>query len=602
MRMKAYLKMLVAMVAMFAAVACNDDMPPHDKPVNGDEQPCKVEVEVVAITDSTIEFSITSEDAEKVCYIFAQSSEAAPTQAYVLVEGTEVEANKAINVKFEELDASTKYTLHVVAENALGTLYAYQEAETEESQSIEPTIKIVVGECGETSATFTVTTTNAANVSYLVRNSSSADSEMPEGELPTAEEVIAAGEAIEANVAVEVEVADLEAGSQYHIVVAAEGDGGAVVEAEAFNTSYAAPVLSASLTEDIGYDYAVFSVEAENVAEVKYVCIKAGSRDVTAEQVMKNGAAIEAGNVKVEGLAEETTYEVYVAAKGVNKDVVMADVLTFTTTKNIIEYAMSASTTASAMKYSATNYYVTFTDAVNGYKLNLDFYIAEGNEYLISGEYPLAGFNAGEISAPYTSFMFTPADTVVTTFGSGSVTVVATPNEETREVYYEVSGVLYFADENYVTLNYSGLIEGIALPEVVEGAPEGAYVFEVSPSTSMPKRVHGSNLAVGEYYLKFYDKNWSELTLDLYVDPALCNNGNDGLPAGTYTMADGSFDAYSNISLYNPYFAGNFTEAELKVSVDGDNYTFVLLGTVVSGATEKVVYMSYTGEIKDMVK
>ena len=330
--------------------------------------------------------------------------------------------------------------------------------------------------------------------------------------------------------------------------------------------------------------------------------IKAGSRDVTAEQVLKNGTAIEAGDVKVEGLAEETTYEVYVAAKGVNEDVVMADVLTFTTTKNIIEYAMSASTTASAMKYSATNYYVTFTDSVNGYKLNLDFYIVEGNEYLISGEYLLAGFNAGEISAPYTSFMFTPADTVVTTFGSGSVTVVATPNEETREVYYEVSGVLYFADENYVTLNYSGLIEGIALPEVVEGAPEGAYVFEVSPSTSMPKRVHGSNLAEGEYYLKFYDKNWSELTLDIFVDPALCNNGNDGLPAGTYTMADGSFDAYSNISLYNPYFAGNFTEAELKVSVDGDNYTFVLLGTVVSGATEKVVYMSYTGEIKDMVK
>ena len=601
MRMKAYLKMLVAMVAMFAAVACNNDMPPQDKPVNGDEQPCKVAVEVVAITDSTIEFSIASEDAEKVCYIFAQSSEAAPTQAYVLVEGTEVEANKTINVKFEELDASTKYTLHVVAKNVLGTLYAYQEAETEESQSIEPTIKIVVGECGETSAKFTVTTTNAANVSYLVRNLSSADSEMPEGELPTAEEVIAAGEAIEANVAVEVEVDNLEAGSQYLIIVAAEGDGGAVVEAEVFNTSYAAPMLSASLTEDIGYDYVVFNVVAENVAEVKYVCIKAGSRDVTAEQVMKNGTAVECGDVKVEGLNEETAYEVYVAARGLNEDVVMADVLTFTTTKNIVVYTMSASA-ASAYQYSEINYYVTFIDEAHGYTLIADFYIEEGAEYLTSGEYQLAGFNAGEISAPYSKFYFTPNDIEGATFSSGSLNVVAAPNEETREVYYEVSGTLCFADGNSVMMNYAGLISGIELPEVVEGAPEGAYLFEVSPETNMPKRVHGSNLQAGEYYLKFYDKNWNELTLDIFVDPALCDNGNDALPAGTYTIADGSLDTYSNISLYNPYFAGNFTEAELEVSVEGDNFTFTLLGTVVSGSTEKLVYMKYTGEISDMVK
>ena len=596
--MKAYLKMLVAMVAMFAAVACNNDMPPQDGP---EPQPT-VEVEVANITDSSLEFGVTTTNAAEVRYIFAESSEAAPSVDSILAEGVEVEENtnnnNVVALKFEELTPSTKYTLHVAVRNTHGTAYAFQEAETEEADVVEPTISIAVGEVGETAATFTITTTNATTVKYCVYDMLGGNPD----ELISAEEVLETGTAVEANTTVEVEVTDLTFGKEYEIVVAAEGESGVVAESETFKTATPAPVLSASLTEDVGYDYAVFSVEAENVAEVKYVCIKAGSRDVTAEQVMKNGTAIEAGDVKVEGLAEETTYEVYVAAKGVNEDVVMADVLTFTTTKNIIEYAMSASTTASAMKYSATNYYVTFTDAVNGYKLNLDFYIAEGNEYLISGEYPLAGFNAGEISAPYTSFMFTPADTVVTTFSSGSVTVVATPNEETREVYYEVSGVLYFADENYVTLNYSGLIEGIALPEVVEGAPEGAYVFEVSPSTSMPKRVHGSNLAVGEYYLKFYDKNWSELTLDLYVDPALCNNGNDGLPAGTYTMADGSFDAYSNISLYNPYFAGNFTEAELKVSVDGDNYTFVLLGTVVSGATEKVVYMSYTGEIKDMVK
>lgn len=596
--MKAYLKMLVAMVAMFAAVACNNDLPPQDGP---EPQPT-VEVEVANITDSSLEFGVTTTNAAEVRYIFAESSEAAPSVDNILAEGVEVEENtnnnNVVALKFEELAPSSKYTLHVAVRNTHGTAYAFQEAETEEADVVEPTISIAVGEVGETAATFTITTTNATTVKYCVYDMLGGNPD----ELISAEEVLETGTAVEANATVEVEVTDLTFGKEYEIVVAAEGESGVVAESETFKTATPAPVLSASLTEDIGYDYAVFSVEAENVAEVKYVCIKAGSRDVTAEQVMKNGTAIEAGDVKVEGLAEETTYEVYVAAKGVNEDVVMADVLTFTTTKNIIEYAMSASTVASAHVYTETNYFLTFVDAANGYTLNADFYVAEGSKYLPSGEYVLAGFNAGEISAPYTSFMFTPTDLTATTFSSGSLNVVATPNEETREVYYEIGGVLYFADGNSVVLNYAGLVAGIELPEEIPGAPEGAYIFEVSPSTNMPKRVHGSNLQAGEYYIKFYDKNWSELTLDIFVDPALCNNGNDGLPAGTYTIADGSLDTYSNVALYNPYFGGNFTEAELYVSVDGDNYTFTLLGTAVSGATSKVIYMTYTGEINDMVK
>ena len=598
MRMKAYLKMLVAMVAMFAAVACNNDMPPQDGP---EPQPT-VEVEVANITDSSLEFGVTTTNAAEVRYIFAESSEAAPSVDSILAEGVEVEENtnnnNVVALKFEELTPSTKYTLHVAVRNTHGTSYAFQEAETEEADVVVPTISIAVGEVGETAATFTITTTNATTVKYCVYDMLGGNPD----ELISAEEILETGTAVEANATVEVEVTDLTFGKEYEIVVAAEGESGVVAESETFKTATPAPVLTATLTEDVGYNYAVFSVEAENVAEVKYVCIKAGSRDVTAEQVMKNGTAIEAGDVKVEGLAEETTYEVYVAAKGVNEDVVMADVLTFTTTKNIVTYTMSASTVASAHVYTETNYFLTFVDAANGYTLNADFYVAEGSKYLPSGEYVLAGFNAGEISAPYTSFMFTPTDLTATTFSSGSLNVVATPNEETREVYYEIGGVLYFADGNSVVLNYAGLVAGIELPEEIPGAPEGAYIFEVSPSTNMPKRVHGSNLQAGEYYIKFYDKNWSELTLDIFVDPALCNNGNDGLPAGTYTIADGSLDTYSNVALYNPYFGGNFTEAELYVSVDGDNYTFTLLGTAVSGATSKVIYMTYTGEIKDMVK
>ena len=590
MRTKKLLHNLFMMLAVAFFVGCDKEPVTEPKPEPKPES--TVDVEVGAITDTTIEFVITSTNVDKVQYIALESVDKAPGRDVILNIGTEVEANTSATVLVEDLNADVDHTIYVVATCGESYLETRASAKTEEAVEYPATeLTIYEGDITDTTATFIIATANAEVVKYMVK--------LADADYPTAEEWETDGIAVEPNVEEAVTVTGLEAETEYFFAVMAAGKGLGSETVYPFTTC-SAPQVTASLG-DFGQDYVEFTVDFKNVSEIKYVCIEAGTREVTAEQVLKNGVAISDTTVRVEGLKEGTSYEIYVAVKNASGSMAMADVLTFTTAKNIIEYAMSASTTASANKYTETNYYVTFTDAVNGYKLNVDFYIAEGNEYLTSGEYPLAGFNAGEISAPYTSFMFTPADTVVTTFSSGSVTVVATPNEDTREVYYEVSGVFYFADENYVTLNYSGLIEGIALPEVVEGAPEGAYVFEVSPSTSMPKRVHGSNLAVGEYYIKFYDSNWNELTIDLFVDPELCDNGNDGLPAGTYTMADGSFNAYSNISLYNPYFAGNFTEAELKVSVEGDNYTFVLLGTVVSGATEKVIYMSYTGEIKDMV-
>ena len=594
MRMKAYLKIFVAFVAMLATAACNDPEP--DRPIN-DRPLCHVWVETKAITDTTLEFTIISEQADEVRSIFRESSESAPTAENILAEGTEVEANpgeanEGVVVKFEELKPFTKYTLHVAAKNESDTVWASEEAQTEESTNAH--LSFEVTNITENSAELTITSTNASEVKYLVV--AEADG------MPSNDDIAANGESVEPNTEVKVTLSDLVARTRYNVRGLATGENSRAEALFSFVTLTPAPALTASLTEDIGYDYAVFNVSAENVAELKYVCIKAGSRDVTADQVLKNGSAIAPGDVKIEGLDEETAYEVYVAAKGLNEEVVMADALTFTTTKNIIVYTMSSSTTASAYQYSATNFYLTFVDEVNGHTLNADFYVEEGAEYLTSGEYTLGGFNAGEMSAAYTSFMFTLTDLSTTTFSSGSLNVVATPNQESREIYYDIEGKLYFDNGNSVVLNYSGLIAGISLPEIQEGAPEGAYVFAVSPKTNMPKRVHGSSLQAGEYYLKFYDSNWNELTLDLFVDPTLCDNGNHPLPAGIYSTADGSLDTYSNISLYNPYFAGNFTEAELQVDKDGDTYTFTLLGTVVSGSTEKLVYMSYTGEITEMVK
>ena len=590
--MKAYLKMVVAMVAMFATVACGEDLPPQDGP---EPQPT-VEVEVANITDSSLEFGVTTTNAAEVRYIFAESSEAAPSVDNILAEGVEVEENtnnnNVVALKFEELAPSTKYTLHVAVSNTHGTAYAFQEAETEEADVVGPTISIAVGEVGETAATFTITTTNAATVKYCVYDMSSGNPD----ELISAEEVFETGTAVEANVTVEVEVTDLTFGKEYEIIVAAEGEGGVVVESEAFNTTCPAPVLAAALTEDIGYNYAVFSLSAEYVAEVKYVCIVAGSRDVTAEQVLKNGTAVESGEVKVEGLKEETAYEIYVAAKGLDESVLMADVLEFTTTKNIVVYDLTDELIASSYSYSSTNFFLTFIDEKQGYTLNLDFYAAEDLGYLPSGEYALAGMNGGEISSAYSRFFFNRTDTVGSTFNSGSVNVVASPNEETRDVYYNVTGVLYFADGNSVELSYEGLISGIELPEIVEGAPEGAHIFEVKESIQ-PTRYTGSS-EPGEYYIKFTDNDGGEFRFDLLLDPATCDNGNAVLPTGTYTTEQFNL-SYTDFVTYRPsYKTWKFSAIEVDVVTEGETHTIVVNATMENGGETKPFYMNWSGEIK----
>ena len=591
MRTTTLLKNLFMMLAAAFIVGCDKEPAPEPKPDDPTPE-STLNVEVGKITDNSIEFIITSSNVEKVQYVALESADPTPERDVILTIGSEAAVNTSAKVLIEYLDADKEYTIYVVATSGNNYLETKASAKTEEAVEYPATdLTIYEGDITDTTATFIIATANAEVVKYMVK--------LADADYPTAEEWETDGIAVEPNVEEAVMVTGLEAETKYFFAVMAAGKGQGSESVYPF-TTYSAPQVTATLG-DFGTDYVEFTVDYKNVSEVKYVCIEAGTREVTAEQVLKNGTSIDRTDVRVEGLKEGTAYEIYVAVKNASGSTAMADVLTFTTAKNIITYAMSVNI-ASAYQYSATNYFVTFIDEANGYTLRADFYMAEGAEYLASGEYVLAGFNAGEISKPYTNFAFSPTDLSPTTFESGSLNVVATPNEDTREIYYEVSGTLYFADGNSVVLNYSGPIAGIQLPEVIEGAPEGAYVFEVSPSTSMPKRVHGSNLQAGEYYIKFYDSNWNELTIDLFVDPTLCNNGSDPLPMGIYSTADGSFDTYSNVALYNPYFSGNFTKAELEVGKDGDNYTFKLLGTVVSGTTEKVIYMTYTGEIAEMVK
>ena len=385
-----------------------------------------------------------------------------------------------------------------------------------------------------------------------------------------------------------------------------------VCDSETVTLPMPTPEVTVSLREgsvaERSFSFFISSTEAD---VLKWVCIEDGSRDVTAAQVIANGTTAEANvesEVVVENLEPNTSYAVYAAAtcdiEGF-EPVISEKLVVKTAEPEPVGYHLSDTTTATATKLSSSldNYFITFTDEANGYALRCDFYTAIG-DYLPSGEYPLGEIAEGALSKSYTTFMFTPSDSQMTPFERGSVTVEATPNEETREVHYTFNGVLYFSNGDFVSLDFSGLVEGIVLPEPtpeIPDVPEGATVFTPDIEIKQPVRLHTPSLVPGEYYIKFYDSNWNELVLDLMLDPAICNDGNDALPDGRYTMEDGTIDSYSNVALYNPYFSENFTEAELVVSVEGLEYELTFIGTAGSGSTAKTFYMYYKGEIQDMV-
>lgn len=87
-----------------------------------------------------------------------------------------------------------------------------------------PTVSIEAGSSSPEGISFTVTSTDATSVAWVVVESSEA--------VPTASEVLANGTAIKANEAVECKAEALKAGTEYRVVAAAQNSA-AVVKADA---------------------------------------------------------------------------------------------------------------------------------------------------------------------------------------------------------------------------------------------------------------------------------------------------------------------------------------------------------------------------------
>ncbi len=461
----------------------------------------------------------------------------------------------------------------------------------------EPTITLELEEQTSSSITFMANISDATSAKYIVVEGTQA---------PQASEILTTGISLEIESEQYITLEDLTPETTYTISIAAENESvTAPVKSISAQTSElpADPTAVIENTEAT-HNSITFSTTTENTDRAVWLVIKSGSREISIADAFEHGTEFEANTtveITVENLDAETEYEIIVAAANDYCSILEFEIIS--TTREILTYDIVGDYANCSIypEDGFIDFYVKVFDRVNGLEFRFDFFDVDDAIYLNSGTYTMKeGATIGEIGTEYTALAILNE---IYRYKSAVAHVVATPNEETYEINYEITAELVLENTlDTINLTYNGPITGLKLPEPEE--PDSSiYEFIPDPSAKQPYRITPSGEVPGEYYLKFISSNWNELTLDIYLDPAICNNGNDGLPAGTYSIATGEIDDYySSISLYNPYFGGSFTECTLEVSVDGDQYTFILNGVATSGSETKTIKMNWTGEVTDMVR
>lgn len=127
MRIKNLLYLFFALPLLF--VAC-------DKDTSVDEaKDATLSVTAGATSPSSVAFTITSANADKVAYVVVEASEAAPNASEVLATGTAVEVNTSVEVKESNLEPNTEYTIVAAAQNKKGVVKATASMKTNQGTS-----------------------------------------------------------------------------------------------------------------------------------------------------------------------------------------------------------------------------------------------------------------------------------------------------------------------------------------------------------------------------------------------------------------------------------------------------------------------------------
>lgn len=104
-------------LSLFTLTSCH-----KDKEV--EEQQPALQVSGIEVAANAITFEVSSKAVERVAYICQEAETTKPKDDEVIAQGKQIEANKKVTIKEENLKGETEYVVYVVAQSAKGLIAA----------------------------------------------------------------------------------------------------------------------------------------------------------------------------------------------------------------------------------------------------------------------------------------------------------------------------------------------------------------------------------------------------------------------------------------------------------------------------------------------
>ncbi len=341
------------------------------------EVPATVTLSAGSATETSLSFTLSSSDADELCYSYSETGQAALSGDQIFQKGTKAAANETKEYKISGLEFNKSYDIYAVAKNSLGYSSVAKVSMTTATPSANVSVK--AGEITPVSIAFTVTSANVKKVAWMCVKAGES--------VPAADAILSGGKEVEAGKEVQCIAENLEPKTEYTLIAAASdinGENAAASEPVKVTTAdVPAPSVSVTAGENVTESSIEFTVTSKNAQKVAWKCVKSGETVPAAEAVLSGGTEVKAGEsvkCKAEGLLGGTEYIIVAAASDmIGQNAVLSEQVKVSTLKPAVpqvgDYYYSDGTYSTALDPAKTPIAIVFhvgihkKDAIADYKL-----------------------------------------------------------------------------------------------------------------------------------------------------------------------------------------------------------------------------------------
>lgn len=542
-QLKFFLSCLSMLALAVSFTACDSSDDPEDVV----EVPApEVTLTPGVVAETTLAFTLETKNAKEAAWICVEKGTAAPTADKVLADGETVEANKKLSLVAENLTADTDYEIYAAAKNGtkltLSNPLAMKTIKAGEPVPA-PAVTLKAGEITDNSVAFTVTSENAEEVKWQI---------VAKGTALKAEDVLANGEAVEANTVAECVAEELTAETEYDIYAAAKaGDEMVLSQVLSVKTLKSGdepvtpPSVSvAAVNEKTTTSTVTFTITSENAEEVKYAVLPemalAAFGEITAEKIYNQSLGEVEPNTTVEVTAEvymeNTLFLVYAVAKS-GEQLVLSEKVEITTLStggddeeslelpipSFASFTLDAGQTADKYTF-ALSYDPPFDDPTADNRslyLMFDLYTEAGlNGAIPTDEYPIAGAEAGMVDLSTLNLVLSDTPLVVE---EGMITVELYEDAQSASGWNAlIEGELFVeGEEAPYALLYDGPIDRYGIKQGGDGSETTVTIQNAWHSR--PTKDDGVTPLAGQFnvFFSYTDDNSQPVLV------TLCFNGPD---------------------------------------------------------------------------